>query len=118
MRISCAAKTARCAWRGRWSTASSGSFRTAALIAFSVGHKYKTSNPNDRGAALVGGGTEAEFAEKVLRKAEEMLHGVTGPEEGRHLRVVKGEATLLDEIIDEDAQMVWDPERCLLRIVG
>ena len=93
-------------------------FPDGGLIAFSVGHKYKTSNPNDRGAALVGGGTEAEFAEKVLQKAEEMLHGVTGPEEGRHLRVVKGEATLLDEVIDEDAQMVWDPERCLLRIVG
>jgi hypothetical protein len=54
----------------------------------------------------------------VLRKAEEMLQGVTSPEAERHLRVVKGEATLLDEVIDEDAQMVWDPERCLLRIVG
>ena len=85
---------------------------------FSVGHKYKVSSPNDRGAALAGGGNEADHAEKVLLKAEEMLHGVTGPEEERHLRVVKGEATLLDEVIDEDAQMVWDPERCLLRIVG
>ena len=34
-----------------------------------------------------------------------MLHGVTGPDEERHLRVVKGEATLLDEVIDEDAQV-------------
>ena len=30
-------------------------FPDGGLIAFSVGHKYKTSNPNDRGAALVGG---------------------------------------------------------------
>jgi hypothetical protein len=93
-------------------------FPDGGLIAFSVGHKYKTSNPSDRGATLAGGGTEAEFAEKVLRKAEEMLQDVTSPEAERHLRVVKGEATLLDEVIDEDAQMVWDPERCLLRIVG
>jgi hypothetical protein len=93
-------------------------FPDGGLIAFSVGHKYKTSNPNDRGAPLVGGGTEAECAEKVLLKAEAMLHGVTGPEEKRHLRVVKGEETLLDEIVDEDAQVVWDPERGLLRIVG
>jgi hypothetical protein len=54
----------------------------------------------------------------VLLKAEAMLHVVTGPDEERHLRVVQGEETLLDEIIDEDAQVVWDPERCLLRIVG
>jgi hypothetical protein len=93
-------------------------FPDGGLIAFSVGHKYKTSNPNDRGAPLVGGGTEAEFAEKVLLKAEELLHEVTGPDEERRLRVVHGEETLLDEVVDEDAQVVWDPERCLLRIVG
>jgi hypothetical protein len=92
-------------------------FPDGGLIAFSVGHKYKTSNPDDRGANLVGGGSEAEFAEKVLLKAEAMLHGITAPEEGRHLRVVKGEEVLLDDVIDEDALLVWDPERCLLRIV-
>lgn len=92
-------------------------FPDGSLIAFSVGHKYKTSNPNDRGASVVGGGSEAEFAEMVLLKAEAMLHGVTTPEEGRHLRVVKGEETLLDHVVDEDAQLVWDPERCLLRVV-
>jgi hypothetical protein len=51
-------------------------FPTGGLIAFSVGHKYKTSNPADRGAAVVGGGSEAEFAEKVLLKAETMLHEI------------------------------------------
>ena len=31
-------------------------FQTGGLIGFSVGHKYKRSAPNDRGAAVVGGG--------------------------------------------------------------
>jgi hypothetical protein len=92
-------------------------FPDGGLIAFSVGHKYKKSSPNDRGAPVVGGGTEAEFAEKVLLKAETMLQGVTAPEEERHLRVLHGEEVLLDHVIDDDAEFVWDPERCLLRIV-
>lgn len=50
-------------------------FPGGGLIAFSVGHKYKTSAPNDRGAAVVGGGTEAEFAEAVLTKAKAILEG-------------------------------------------
>ena len=53
----------------------------------------------------------------MLLKAAALLDGVTAPEHGRHLRVVKGEETLLDDVIHEDAQLVWDPERCLLRIV-
>lgn len=48
-------------------------FPQGGLIAFSVGHKYKTSEPADRGVALAGGGTEADYAEKVLLKAKEML---------------------------------------------
>ncbi len=43
------------------------------LIAFSIGHIYKTSAPNDRGAAVVGGGTEAQYAEIVMNKAKAML---------------------------------------------
>lgn len=42
-------------------------------IAFSVGHKYKSSRPHDRGARLVGGGNEADFAEIILFKAKEIL---------------------------------------------
>jgi len=45
------------------------------LVAFSVGHKYKRSKPNDRGARLHGGGTEADYAEKVLIKAAAVLEG-------------------------------------------
>ena len=48
-------------------------FPKGGLIAFSVGHKYKTSSPNDRGAAVVGGGYEADFAEMVLIRAQALL---------------------------------------------
>lgn len=43
-------------------------FPEGGLIAFSVGHKYKTALPNDKGAPVVGGGTEADYAEEVLKK--------------------------------------------------
>ncbi|MFH1893190.1 MAG: N-acetylmuramoyl-L-alanine amidase [Candidatus Zixiibacteriota bacterium] len=48
-------------------------FPEGGLVAFSVGHKYKRSEPNDRGAAVYGGGLEAEFAEQTLHRAEYIL---------------------------------------------
>jgi hypothetical protein len=42
-------------------------FPNGGLIAFSVGHKYKTSSPNDRGADVFGGGSEADFAEGIVK---------------------------------------------------
>lgn len=48
-------------------------FPEGGLVAFSVGHKYKTSKPDDRGAAVYGGGNEADLAEVVLLKAEHIL---------------------------------------------
>lgn len=48
-------------------------FPSGGLIAFSVGHKYKLSKPKDRGAELLGGGSEADYAEKVLLKAATIL---------------------------------------------
>lgn len=48
-------------------------FPNGGLIAFSVGHRYKTTSPKDEGVPLSGGGTEAEYAEKVLLKAKEIL---------------------------------------------
>jgi N-acetylmuramoyl-L-alanine amidase len=93
-------------------------FPDGGLIAFSVGHKYKTSNPADRGAPVVGGGSEADFAEQVLLRAKTMLEGAADLEERRLLRVVHGDRILLAEAIDEDAELVWDPERALLQIVG
>lgn len=50
-------------------------FPQGGLIGFSVGHKYKTSAPRDRGAPLVGpgGGEEADYAERVLLRARDLL---------------------------------------------
>ena len=54
-------------------------FPDGGLVAFSVGHKYKLgSHRHDRGAAVHGGGTEADYAEMVLDAAAEMLQeGIT-----------------------------------------
>jgi N-acetylmuramoyl-L-alanine amidase len=48
-------------------------FPGGGLVAFSVGHKYKNSRPMDRGAAVLGGGNEADLAEQVLLKASSLL---------------------------------------------
>ena len=49
-------------------------FPNGGLVAFSVGHKYKTSSPNDRGAeSVLGGPPEAELAEPVLLLAATLL---------------------------------------------
>lgn len=48
-------------------------FPNGGLVAFSIGHLGKVSKPNDRGAAVYGGGTEAEYAGKVLKLAAAML---------------------------------------------
>jgi hypothetical protein len=87
------------------------------LVAFSIGHKGKTSAPNDRGAAVVGGGTEAEFAEKVLRKAQVMLDAIKAPEAERILRVMRGTQEVLRLELDEDEVLRLDAERNLLQIL-
>ena len=86
------------------------------LIAFSVGHKYKTSSPNDRGAALAGGGTEADHAEKVLEKAARLLADEPAAPTQRVLRVMRGERLLFEVAVDEDAVLSWSSERNLLFI--
>ncbi len=48
-------------------------FPSGGLVAFSVGHKYNPRRPTDRGASMYGGGTEADYAEMVLKRAAEML---------------------------------------------
>lgn len=92
-------------------------FPAGGLIAFSVGHKGKTSNPSDRGADVVGGGSEADYTEKVLQKAKTMLEGTIVAETDRRIRVMKGDNQLFSEFIDEDAELVWDPVRGLLQII-
>ena len=91
-------------------------FPDGGLIAFSVGHKYKTSSPKDRGAALAGGGTEADCAEQVLQRAAAMLTQEATPEPGRRLRVMKGSQVLFETLVDEDAVVVWSSDRNLLYI--
>ena len=91
-------------------------FPQGGLIAFSVGHKYKTSRPNDRGAALAGGGAEADYAEKVLEQAAALLIEAQAQPQPRTLRVMQGEKVLFETPVDEDAVVVWSSDRHLLYI--
>lgn len=91
-------------------------FPDGGLVAFSVGHKYKTSSPNDRGAALAGGGTEADNAELVLQRAAKLLADEPAAPTRRMLRVMRGEQLLFETAVDEDAVLNWSSERNLLFI--
>lgn len=55
-------------------------FSDSVKIGFSIGHKYKRRNPRDRGAAVHGGGTEADYAEIVLNFAADTLGAVETPQ--------------------------------------
>jgi N-acetylmuramoyl-L-alanine amidase len=48
-------------------------YRPIRVIGLSVGHKYKTSQPNDRGAKCVLGDTEADHAEALARLVQQRL---------------------------------------------
>lgn len=92
-------------------------FQQGGLVGFSVGHKYKTSQPNDRGAAVQGGGWEADYAEKVLERTQAMLEQIDRPQEEREIRVVKGDQVLWRSAVDADADIHWDPVRGVLHIL-
>jgi N-acetylmuramoyl-L-alanine amidase len=47
--------------------------RKFSVIGLGVGHRYKTSNPNDKGASCVFGDWEADHAEDLARKVAELL---------------------------------------------
>ena len=91
-------------------------FQGGRLIGFSVGHKYKRSASANRGAAVVGGGWEAGYAEQVLLKAQALLEEVLEPQRERVVQVVAGEAVLFRQVIDVDADVIWDGMRGVLRI--
>ena len=93
-------------------------FPNGGLIAFSVGHKYRTAKPNDRGASLVGGGEEADYAEKVLHKAAALLEGTGVISTARTIRVMRGTEVLYEIEVDEEDVIVWDANRGLLSIPG
>lgn len=92
-------------------------FPEGGLIAFSVGHKYKERNPDDRGASLAGGGMEADYAEKVLEKTKIILEGSSSsiPSE-RIIRVIKNNEVIFETTIDEDVDITWSSSRDLLMI--
>lgn len=48
-------------------------FPAGGLIGFSVGHKYRHARPHDKGAAVFGGGHEADYAECVLQRCQQIL---------------------------------------------
>jgi N-acetylmuramoyl-L-alanine amidase len=48
-------------------------YRPIEVIGLSVGHKYKTSQPNDRGAKCILGDTEADHAETLARLVQQRL---------------------------------------------
>jgi len=91
-------------------------FQEGGLIGFSVGHKYKASRPDDRGAPVYGGGWEADYAEEVLNRAKQMLETVDQPQEQREIRVIKGNEVLWAGDVDPDIEVKWDPARGILRI--
>ena len=91
-------------------------FQGGGSVAFSVGHKYKTSRPNDRGAEIYGGGKEADYAEKVLEKAGVLLKDVDEAQAERLIKVMQGEDTLWTRAVDADDTITWDPVRGVLRI--
>ncbi|MBW7956859.1 MAG: N-acetylmuramoyl-L-alanine amidase [Deltaproteobacteria bacterium] len=93
-------------------------FQDGGRIGFSVGHKYKKSSPNDRGADLVGGGTEADYAEMVLHKAKSLLDEIKEPQQERSIRVINGDKVVWAANIDMDAEVRWDPLRGALFIEG
>lgn len=97
-------------------------FPHGGTIGFSVGHKYKKSRPRDRGAALVGGGFEAEYAEIVLNKAAELLEGSAGivedPEADRVLEVELDGEVVHSLAIDPDSRVYYDELRDRIVIVS
>lgn len=104
-------------------------FPDGSLIGFSIGHKYKTSRPSDRGAPLHGGGVEADYAEIVMEKAQSILEKYSPSAEPpmpatpiiplNDIRIIRdGKELWVHTDIDEDDEVLWDPENRVLYISG
>lgn len=91
-------------------------FPNGGLIAFSIGHKGRPSKPKDRGAAILGGGSEADFAEPVLKKAAAILEAIGAPRPERVLRVAHNNAIIFEQVLDEEAVTTWDAVRQILSV--
>jgi hypothetical protein len=93
-------------------------FPKEGIIGFSVGHKYKGSSPKDRGAEVIGGGWEADYAEVVLTRTTTLLEQTDHPPQGREVKVIHGDKVLWQTGVDADANIHWDPVRGVLSIEG
>jgi len=91
-------------------------FPNGGLVAFSVGHKYKTSQPSDRGASVFGGGVEADFAERVLIKAKDLLESAPEKLSGASIRVIQNNELVWGTNLQETTQVTWNSVRRLLWI--
>jgi len=82
-------------------------FPRGGLVAFSVGHKYKISNPDDKGACPFEDIREIDFNEGVLLKAAERLdtdYTVSSIEESPHY------FSLFNEICNLVEKNFYEPE--------
>ena len=86
------------------------------VIAFSVGHKGKRSNPGDRGAVVYGGGSEADYAEKILELAATQLQTADTDYRPNMVSVEHQGAVVWSMETDEDAELIWDEQRRKLTI--
>ena len=86
------------------------------MIGFSVGHKYKSANPGDRGAPVLGGGWEADYAEAVLEKAKVLLGEITALPVEREIQVVQGRGGPLENGDRCRPDITWDAVRGILHI--
>lgn len=91
-------------------------FQKGGLIGFSVGHKYKASSPNDRGAAVVGGGFESDYAEAVLNKAKVMIEEANAPQADRDIKIIQNGKFVSTLAVDPDSDVTWDRTRGVLSI--
>jgi len=91
-------------------------FPEGGTVGFSVGHKYKASNPNDRGAAVYGGGTEADYAEAVLGRAAALLEAKRAPAIARPFAVLVNNQEVWRYDADPDAVVRYDALRGILFI--
>jgi hypothetical protein len=105
-------------------------FPDGGLIGFSVGHKYKTSRPTDLGAAAYGGGNEADFAEKVLLKAKDLLENPNRIDQAeqarkadlakqppkRQMRVMQKGTVLWSHTFESSEELTWNPENKELKL--
>ncbi|MDQ7825450.1 MAG: S41 family peptidase [Candidatus Eremiobacteraeota bacterium] len=82
-------------------------FPQGGLVAFSVGHRYKTSRPDDRGAGPYGGVSETELIEPVMEQAARILDpSASLPSEENKARY----SPVFDELCRTVAEHFYNPD--------